>query len=77
MAGNVSGGIKARDKNLARDPDWYKKIGSKGGKVGKTGGFASSIVGQDGLTGYQRASTAGALGGRVSRRKPSHAKNSL
>lgn len=73
MAGNVSGGIKARDKNLARDPDWYKKIGAKGGKSGNTGGFASGMVGQDGLTGHQRAVIAGTLGGRVSRRKPKNA----
>lgn len=33
MAGTREGGLKAREANLARDPDFYKKIGAKGGKV--------------------------------------------
>lgn len=32
MAGTKEGGIKAREKNLAKDPDFYKKIGTQGGK---------------------------------------------
>jgi general stress protein YciG len=39
MAGNKIGGIKARAKILARDPDFYKKIGQRGGQNGNTGGF--------------------------------------
>lgn len=39
MAGTKSGGLKARDKNLARDPDWYKKIGQAGGAKSRTSGF--------------------------------------
>lgn len=33
MAGNTIGGIKARDKNLAKNPNFYKEIGSRGGSV--------------------------------------------
>lgn len=68
MAGNSTGGHKAYLKNIANDPNFYAKIGAKGGKKGKTGGFASNVVGEDGLTGAQRARIAGAKGGRISRR---------
>ena len=60
MAGTVAGGIKARDKNLANDPEFYKRIGSKGGHNSTTGGFASS---------RELAVRAGRLGGLKSRRK--------
>ena len=75
MAGTREGGRKAKARNLEKyGPDFYKKIGSKGGKSGKgpgyKGGFASSEVGDDGLTGKQRAKIAGAKGGRISRRGP-------
>jgi len=69
MAGNKIGGQKAAAKNRAKDPDFYAKIGAKGGKNGRTGGFASNVIGEDGLTGAQRARIAGARGGRISRRK--------
>lgn len=72
MAGTIAGGIKARDKNLAKDPDYYKKIGHIGGSNSTTGGFASEKVGPDGLTGRQRAIVAGAKGGRNGRRKFGH-----
>ena len=39
MAGSKLGGIKAREKILARDPDFYKRIGQRGGQNGNTGGF--------------------------------------
>lgn len=68
MAGNKTGGIKARDKNLARDPDFFKKIGAIGGRNGHTGGFASEKVGKDGLTGFERASRVGKIGGKKSKR---------
>lgn len=42
MANTKEGGIKTRDKILARDPDHYKKIGAIGGKNGHTGGFAAN-----------------------------------
>lgn len=74
MAGTREGGLKARARNLARDPNWYKKIGAKGGANGKgpgyKGGFASNEVGEDGLTGRERAKLAGAIGGKRSRRGP-------
>lgn len=50
--------------------DWYKIQGAKGGKKSRNGGFASSKVGEDGLTGKERASVAGAKGGRLSKRGP-------
>lgn len=68
MAGTKAGGKKAAAKNLAKDPNFYARIGAKGGKNGRTGGFASSVVGEDGLTGAERARIAGARGGRISRR---------
>lgn len=72
MSGTRDGGLKAKVRNLAKDPDFYKKIGAKGGSNGKgpgyKGGFASNEVGEDGLTGRQRAKLAGARGGAISRR---------
>lgn len=61
MTGTRTGGLKAAAKNLERDPDFYKKIGRKGGKNGHTGGFASSP---------ELARLAGAKGGKKSRRGP-------
>lgn len=60
MSGNRSGGLKAAAKNLANDPEFYKKIGRKGGQNGKTGGFAAN---------HELARIAGAKGGRISRRR--------
>lgn len=60
MAGNKIGGKKAAAKNLARDPQFYAKIGAKGGRNGRTGGFAANP---------ELARIAGAKGGRISRRK--------
>ena len=72
MSGTVTGGRKARDKNLARDPNWYSKIGKIGGKLGRTGGFASEYTGHDGLTGKERARVQGAIGGKLSKRGKSN-----
>jgi len=60
MAGTKEGGRKAAEKNLQRDPDFYAKIGRKGGKNGHTGGFAANP---------ELARVAGAKGGRISRRR--------
>lgn len=69
MAGTKTGGAKAAATNRSKyGPDFYARIGSMGGKLGRTGGFASSTVGKDGLTGRERARSAGANGGRISRR---------
>lgn len=60
MAGTAAGGKKAAEKNLARDPNFYAKIGAKGGTMGHTGGFAANP---------DLARVAGAKGGRISRRR--------
>lgn len=62
MSGTKAGGQAAKAKNLARDPDFYAKIGAKGGQNGHTGGFAA------GEEGKERARKYGAIGGRISRR---------
>lgn len=59
MAGTKIGGKKAAQKNLAKDPNFYAKIGRKGGQNGHTGGFAANPA---------LARIAGAKGGRISRR---------
>lgn len=60
MAGTKEGGRKAALKNLQRDPNFYAKIGAKGGQNGNTGGFAANP---------ELARIAGAKGGRISRRR--------
>ena len=60
MAGTKAGGLKAAMKNKAKDPDFYAKIGRKGGQNGRTGGFAANP---------ELARIAGAKGGRISRRR--------
>lgn len=74
MAGTKAGGAKAAAKNLSKDPEFYKKIGQKGGRNGRSGGFADPFVGADGLTGQERARVAGAIGGRISRIKRKNGK---
>ena len=59
MAGTKAGGSKAAQKNLAKDPNFYAKIGRKGGQNGHTGGFAANP---------ELARIAGAKGGGISRR---------
>lgn len=49
--------------------DFYREIGRKGGKNGHTGGFASDVIGRDGLSGKERARIAGKKGGTISKRK--------
>lgn len=74
MSGTVEGGKKVAITNKRKyGEDYYHRIGALGGKEGKTGGFASLIIGKDGLTGRQRALVAGAKGGRISRRGKKHA----
>ncbi len=63
MAGTKAGGQKAAARNKALyGPDFYSKIGAKGGKNGTTGGFAAN---------RDLARRAGALGGKISRRSKS------
>lgn len=69
MAGTKAGGQAAAATNVKKyGEDFYAKIGGQGGSKSKTGGFASKKVGADGLTGRERASQVGAIGGRKSRR---------
>jgi hypothetical protein len=56
----VTGGKLCALKNKANDPDFYRKIGSKGGKLGHTGGFYANP---------ELAKSAGRLGGTRSRRR--------
>lgn len=60
MAGTKAGGQKAaaRNKKLY-GPDFYAKIGAKGGQNGHTGGFAAN---------RELAREAGRRGGKLSRR---------
>lgn len=60
MPGNRIGGIKTRDKNLAKNPNFYKDIVRKGGKARVPKGFAANP---------ELARIAGAKGGKISRRK--------
>jgi len=59
MAGTPEGGRKAAEKNKARDPLFYQKMGRKGGQNGTTGGFAANP---------DLAKKAGAKGGILSKR---------
>lgn len=72
MAGTKIGGQRAAKTNKERYGDsFYKKIGALGGKLGHTGGFASPILCDcdyiEDL--HKKASCAGAVGGRISKRK--------
>lgn len=60
MGGTLEGGRLAAKTNKARyGADFYKRIGAKGGKKGKTGGFYAN---------RELARIAGAKGGAISRR---------
>jgi general stress protein YciG len=60
MAGTKAGGHAAAKTNKAKyGEDFYAKIGAKGGSLGRTGGFFAN---------RELARTAGAKGGRISRR---------
>lgn len=63
MAGTKAGGKAAAATNKTKyGPDFYAKIGAKGGKLGKTGGFFAN---------RKLASEAGRKGGLISKRRPS------
>lgn len=63
MAGTKAGGRAAAETNKKKyGPDFYAKIGAKGGQKGRTGGFAA------GEAGRERARKYGAIGGLISRR---------
>ena len=60
MAGTKQGGVKNKAKLLALDPDYFRKLGSRGGKVGGSKGFA--------LMDKDRLRQLGHIGGSKSRR---------
>lgn len=65
MAGTKLGGKKAAATNISKyGSDFYKEIGSIGGKLGTTGGFAAN---------KELARIAGRKGGLKSRRGKSNA----
>lgn len=69
MAGTREGGLKASLTTRKRHGEnFWSRIGQLGGYKGTTGGFASDKIGADGLTGRQRASVKGKIGGSTSRR---------
>lgn len=69
MSGTAIGGKKASITNKQRYGDnFYSVIGQRGGRNGHGGGFASEVIGIDGLSGRERASVVGAIGGKKSRR---------
>lgn len=60
MVGTKAGGLKAAKTNkLNNGEDFYKRIGSVGGRNGHTGGFYGNS---------DRAREAGRIGGSISRR---------
>lgn len=61
MAGSKIGGKSAATTNKAKyGADFYVKIGALGGKLSRTGGFYAN---------RELARTAGAKGGRMSKRR--------
>ena len=75
MAGTKAGAQKAKETIRQRHgEDFYARIGSRGGKNGTTGGFASEKVGADGLTGPERAKMFGYKNGPVTKRGKAKAK---
>lgn len=60
MSGTIAGGKKAAQTNKENyGIDFYRRIGSKGGKNGHTGGFYGNP---------ERARACGKIGGSISRR---------
>lgn len=70
MAGTLEGGRKAAATNKTKyGGDFYRQIGGMGGSKSGNGGFGSTKVGKDGLTGKERARLAGSAGGKISKRR--------
>lgn len=79
MSGSRIGGIKTKEKNLAKDPDYYRNIGRRGGMSGRgdgySGGFAAYLQCDCSLISeaHHKGRCSGKKGGLVSRRKPKNA----
>lgn len=59
MSGTIKGGKQGAAKLLARDPDFFRRIGAAGGRNGKGYGFAHGKV---------DPAAAGSLGGKAKKR---------
>ena len=69
MSGTIKGGKKPAETNKKKQgAGFYARIGRMGGKKSTTGGFASTKIGLDGLSGIERAKIAGRKGGLISKR---------
>ena len=66
MPGTKAGGLKAAAKIKERDPDFFHKIGKKGGAYRGPKGFA--------LMPHELCVVYGRKGGRISRRGPKKTK---
>ena len=66
MSGTKNGGKLAAEKNLARDPDFYKKIALLAQEAWKRNGRKPRGFEYD----KEKAAISGAKGGRISKRKP-------
>lgn len=64
MAGTKAGSQKAVATILARDPDFFKRVGKIGGSKGKGAGYQGGFAHPE-----ADPRKAGAIGGRISRRK--------
>ena len=60
MSNTTAGGKKVAETNLAKDPDYYKKLGALGGRAKVPKGFACMTP--------EKRRKAGAAAGRISRR---------
>lgn len=61
--------MRTAKTNKAKYGDnFYREIGAKGGRLSTTGGFASDVVGKDGLTGRERAAILAKKSGRIGKR---------
>lgn len=64
MSGSVIGGKKAAEKNLAKNPNFYRELGRRGGsKLGVVKGFASMT--------HEQLVEASRKGGKISKRRKS------
>lgn len=72
----LTGGLKtAATVRALYGDDFYQNIGRRGGsRSTPNGGFGSTKVGKDGLTGRERARRAGRIGGLKSKRGPAKKK---